>query len=158
MNNNISNIKTMYLPMILAIFVALSLASNTHAEKPSKSRWANNGDDRVSHRPKEMMSFLRPLRKLNLSEDQREEINTVIAAHRENTQEQRERVRELKIKLTELIPSFNDTTAQGLSLQLGELMGELEYTKIAVRAEIYQTLTPDQRDKLVATTVFGKGL
>ena len=156
MNDNISNIKTTYLPMILAIFVALSLASSTQAEKPSKSRWANNEDDRVSHRPKEMMSFLRPLRKLNLSEDQREEINTVIAAHRENTEEQRERVRELKIKLTELIPSFNDTTAQGLSLQLGELMGELEYTKIAVRAEIYQTLTPDQRDKLVAMTVFGK--
>ncbi len=156
MNTNISNIKTMYLPMILAIFVALSLASNTYAEKPSNSRWAKNGDDRVSHRPKEMMSFLRPLRKLNLSEDQREEINTVIFAHRENTEEQRERVRELKIKLTELIPSFNDTTAQGLSIQLGELMGELEYTKIAVRAEIYQTLTPDQRDKLVAMTVFGK--
>ena len=37
-----------------------------------------------------MMSFLRPLRKLNLSEDQREEIYTVIAAHRENTEEQRE--------------------------------------------------------------------
>ena len=102
------------------------------------------------------MSFLRPLRKLNLSEDQREEINTVIANHRENTEEQREKVRELKIELTELIPSFNDTTARGLSLQLGELMGELEYTKIAVRAEIYQTLTPDQRDKLVAMTVFGK--
>ena len=106
--------------------------------------------------PKEMMSFLRPLRKLNLSEDQREEINTVIATHRENTEEQREKVRELKIELTELIPSFNDTTAQGLSLQLGDLMGELAYAKIAVRAEIYQTLTPDQRDKLVAMTVFGK--
>ena len=156
MNINISNIRTMYLPMILAIFVALSLASNTHAEKPSDSRWAKNGNDRVSHKPKEMMSFLRPLRKLNLSEDQREEINTVIATHRENTEEQREKVRELKIELTELIPSFNDTTAQGLSLQLGDLMGELAYAKIAVRAEIYQTLTPDQRDKLVAMTVFGK--
>ena len=156
MNTNISNIKATCLPMILAIFVALSLTSNTHAEKSSNSRWAKNEDDRISHRPKEMMSFLRPLRKLNLSEDQREEINTVIATHRENTEEQREKVRELKIELTELIPSFNDTTAQGLSLQLGDLMGELAYAKIAVRAEIYQTLTPDQRDKLVAMTVFGK--
>ena len=156
MNINISNIRTMYLPMILAIFVALSLASNTHAEKPSDSRWAKNGNDRVSHKPKEMMSFLRPLRKLNLSEDQWEEIKIALATHRENTEEQRERLRELKIELTELIPNFNDTAAQGLSLQLGELVGELEYAKIAVRASIYQALTPDQRDKLVAITVFGK--
>ncbi len=156
MNINISNIRTMYLPMILAIFVALSLASNTHAEKPSDSRWAKNGNDRVSHKPKEMMSFLRPLRKLNLSEDQWEEIKIALASHRENTEEKRERMRELKTELTELIPSFNGTTAQGLALQIGELMGELEYTKIAVRAEIYQTLTPDQRDKLVAMAIFGK--
>ena len=156
MDTNISTCKAMYLPMILAFFVALSVVSNTHAEKPNTSKWDQKGSDRANHRPKEMMSFLKPLRRLDLSEEQREEIKTVLTTHRENTEEERKRLRELKIQLIELIPNFNDTTAQGISLQIGEIMGELEYVKIAVRASIYQTLTPDQRDKLVAMAVFGK--
>ena len=148
--------KTIFLPMILALFFVLSLTPTAHAENANSSKWDQRGMDRINHRPKEMMSFLKPLRKLSLSEEQREEIKLVLATHRENTEEKRNQLRQLKIELTELIPNFSDTNAQNLSLQLGKVMGELEYAKISVRALIYQTLTPDQRDELVAMTVFGK--
>lgn len=154
MNNSGPIFQSIYLQLIYATFVALLFIANTYAEKPNNSNWNQHIQDRMLHKPKDMMSFLRPLRRLDLSEQQRLEITTVLSNHRESTKEQRKRLQTLKTDLIKLIPNFNDTNAQGLSLRMGEIVSGLEYAKIAVRASIYNTLTPAQKEKLVVMTVF----
>ncbi len=156
MNTNYPLYKSLNFPTISAILLALIASSHSYAQSANDTRWSQKKEERVQYKQKGMMPFLKPLRRLDLSEQQWTEIKAVLNTHRDDTEEQRNQLAGLKKELTELIPNFNDTTAQGLSLEIGEIMGQLEYAKVEVRASIYQTLTPEQREKLVAMAVFGR--
>ena len=156
MNTNYSGCNSQNFSMICAILIALITSSFSFAQNTNDTRWKQKNEERMHYKQKGMMSFLKPLRRLDLSEQQLIEIKAVLNTHRDNTDEQRNRLTNLKGELTQLIPNFNETTAQGLALEIGEIAGQLEYAKIELRASIYKTLTSEQREKLMALAVFGK--
>ena len=156
MHPKLSCSKLLYLYMAGAIFGTLILVSKSFAEKPGKLDRHQNTEYASYQKIMERTPFVQTVRRLDLSEQQWTKIKTTLKNHRIDTKTQRERLATLKGEVLGLINNFNDTTAQGLTLQMGKILGEIEYSKIALRASIYQTLTPDQREKLGVMAFYGK--
>ena len=155
---NLSDLNNRSVPLYLLFLFLLPLIyvphSSTHPleKKPGDIRY----EERRQLRNIETRSFMKPLQKLNLSREQKDEIQIFLQEHRSDTDALRQELSKIKRELTESIPSFNDLTAQGLAIRAGDVMGDILYSDTVIRSSIYRILTPEQREQLIATTIFNR--
>jgi periplasmic protein CpxP/Spy len=92
------------------------------------------------------------LRRLDLTEDQRKQVRTILESHKSEFQEIRKRIRQDLVaehKAAEATPPDVDTI-RAKAADFGTAQGELVAMMAHVRAEVFAVLTPDQQAKLQA--------
>lgn len=98
------------------------------------------------HDPRHMLIHM--TEKLELTDLQQEEIESLLTQSRSETEDDRARMEELKESLRDMRSEFNLSEAQLLSAELGEISGAMALERARTRAGIYQVLTPQQREKM----------
>lgn len=89
------------------------------------------------------------IKALNLSQDQKEKLQAIQAAHKEVLNQSREQMRANKAAERELVesPNFDEKKAESLAAQDAKIMETNALATLRFRHEIYQILTPEQRAK-----------
>lgn len=104
----------------------------------------DSGHQMSEHRVKKLA------RKLDLSDEQQEEMKALNEAHRSNTKELRKAMRGNRKALAEQgkADSFNSTEVERLAEQKGDLVRQLTVAKMEHRHAVAQLLNDEQRAKL----------
>jgi protein CpxP len=92
----------------------------------------------------------RMARVLNLTDEQREQISKIHAAEREIMKPVYEQMREIRQALDEATKDgqFNEAEVTRLAEKQGELLAQTIVSRERVHAQIWQILTPEQREKM----------
>jgi periplasmic protein CpxP/Spy len=85
---------------------------------------------------------------LELSESQEQQIGEILASGKEQSQADRKRMSEIRAALEAQRDNFNAGEAQALADELGEITSRMAYQMTSKRAEVYQLLTPEQREQM----------
>jgi Spy/CpxP family protein refolding chaperone len=88
------------------------------------------------------MGMLRAFRQLNLSDDQRHQLRTLIQTNRTNTQSQRQQLRQLARQRRQGTLSPEELASAK------ELRKQMRESRIGLRTQVTGLLTPDQKAKL----------
>ncbi len=91
-----------------------------------------------------------PLKHLDLSAEQKDQIRDLMRKQHETLREQRADPRQSHLALARLSmgPRFDEARARELADQLGRNVADMELQRARMHAEIYQLLTPQQRTAL----------
>jgi periplasmic protein CpxP/Spy len=90
-----------------------------------------------------------PLRQLNLSDQQREQVRTLMQSHRQEFQAIGERMRVAGRALEEAVnaPTVDEGAIRAASGSLAEVQADGAVLRARVRAEVLTVLTPEQRQR-----------
>ena len=96
----------------------------------------------------EMMSHMAD--ELDLSETQEAEVQSLVAASREASEAEYQRMMEIRHELKTMNKDFDAGKAQQLADELGGITSRVAYRMVTTHAQIYQLLEPEQREELAA--------
>ncbi|MCC5859225.1 MAG: periplasmic heavy metal sensor [Ectothiorhodospiraceae bacterium] len=86
--------------------------------------------------------------RLELSSDQREQVQAAMQAHGPELQELHRQIREQRRALREQSADFNETAARSAADNLGALTAEAAFIATRMRADIQSVLTEEQRQAM----------
>jgi Spy/CpxP family protein refolding chaperone len=93
--------------------------------------------------------LMRGLYRLDLSDEQWDQIRSIMEEARPGIQEQREAIRTVREQLRDLDPAaFDEATVRAIAKKLAAPIEELAVLHQRVRAQVYSVLTPEQREEL----------
>ena len=94
--------------------------------------------------------FGRMFKNLNLTDEQKTEVRKILEAERSVMQPVHQQLRENRDALNAATKDgqFNEAEVAQLAQKQGELMAQLIVSRERVQSQIWQVLTPEQRDKL----------
>lgn len=87
---------------------------------------------------------------LDLSESQEQQVAEILSSGEAQARADRERMGEIREALEAQRSNFSAGETQKLADELGEITARTAYQMTSKRAEIYQLLTPEQRDEMDA--------
>ncbi len=101
----------------------------------------------------------RMFRNLDLTDEQRAEIKKIMEAERSIMQPVHEQLRENREALNAATKAgqFNEAEVTKLAEKQGDLMAQVIISRERVQSQIWQILTPEQRDKLAKWREKGQG-
>jgi protein CpxP len=110
--------------------------------------WAQGGGG--PHGPAARQMFGRMFRNLDLTDQQRTEIRKVLETERSLMQPIHQQLRENReaLKAATKDGQFNEAEVTKLAQKQGDLMAQMIVSRERVQSQIWQILTPEQRDKL----------
>lgn len=85
---------------------------------------------------------------LTLSETQELQINALVDESKEAGAADLARLGEIREQMKAMRIDFDAGTAQKLADELGEITGRMSYRMVSIQADIYQLLSPEQREEL----------
>lgn len=85
---------------------------------------------------------------LTLSETQELQINALVDESKEAGAADLARLGEIREQMKAMRVDFDAGTAQKLADELGEITGRMSYRMVSIQADIYQLLSPEQREEL----------
>lgn len=90
------------------------------------------------------------LKKLDLSEEQRQQVKTITDEMKPQLKEQKAQLKDVSKQIRELVMSDNYDEGQvnQLADRKGDIVAELTKLKAAKKARVYALLTPEQKEKL----------
>ena len=88
--------------------------------------------------------------RLDLSDSQRDQAEQIIAGTMEQGGQYREEMSGLRDQLRAMQDNFDPDTARAISERIGVLTGEMAYQMASTQSQIYQMLTPEQREQMEA--------
>lgn len=92
------------------------------------------------------MAFREVMR--DLTDAQRDQVKAIHARHADRIRPLAERARVAREALDDAIASGNGGNLQALSIEIGNAETELTFARAQVQAEIFNVLTPDQKQKI----------
>ncbi len=101
-------------------------------------------------RPDDGRMLMRMVGDLDLSDEQKSQLKTLLKESRDAGSEDMERARELQESLRAMRADFDAAKARTLATELGEVSGRMAYRKAEVGAKVYAVLTPEQRAEMDA--------
>ena len=108
--------------------------------------WSGEHEKRGGFDPDRMLSHM--TERLELSASQQADIEKVLASGKEAAEVDRKRMGEIRDALRAQRADFNESEAQKLSQELGQITARISYQMVSSHAEIYQLLNEDQREKM----------
>lgn len=85
---------------------------------------------------------------LDLSEGQEQQIGEILSSGKAQMKDDRQRLSEIRAALEAQRSDFNAGEAQALADELGQITSRMAYQVSSKRAEVYQLLTPEQREQM----------
>ena len=86
--------------------------------------------------------------RLDLSDQQRQDIEEIMQAGADQVEADRARMEELRAAMHELVADFDAGEAQQLADEMGEISARMSYQRVENRAAVYQLLDENQRAEL----------
>ena len=86
--------------------------------------------------------------RLDLSQEQEDQLAEIINATRSDSAQDRKRMRELRQQMQELSENFDEGRAQSLADEMGQITARQTYTRLSTMAKVNSVLTPEQREKM----------
>jgi protein CpxP len=133
----------------LSLLAACLLVANVYAGKDGP---ACEGKGWHAHHAKHFMPLHKMTKKLDLSEDQQQQLKALHEENRPKLQAQHDAMRENRKQMHELITSGAHTEDQAAQLaeQHGALAAEMARLRAAEMAGLYALLTPEQKEEFSA--------
>jgi periplasmic protein CpxP/Spy len=90
-----------------------------------------------------------PLRQLNLTEQQRAQVRSIMESHQQEFRANGERMREAHRALHQVVtaPTVDESAIRAASSNLAEVMADGAVLRARVHSEVYALLTPEQRQR-----------
>ncbi|MEX0729732.1 MAG: periplasmic heavy metal sensor [Aquisalimonadaceae bacterium] len=127
--------------LILGLSLSAAGIALAHGDGHRGKGWS---DERSGHMD-------RMAEKLELTDDQREQIRAAMQAHGPELRELRKEIREQrKALMNQGTDGFNEETARANADTLGELTGQAAFLSARMRADMQAVLTDEQRQKMTA--------
>jgi Spy/CpxP family protein refolding chaperone len=98
------------------------------------------------HNPERMLTHM--TERLDLSASQQTQIETLLRESREAAESDHRRTGEIRDELKAMRLSFDAGKAQRLADELGEVSSRMAYLMARTQADVYQLLTPAQREEM----------
>ena len=151
MRNNLSRTRTKLLVggvgLAVAVVAAVAVPSADAAEEQrrgGRGRGAALGGPRAAG---PAGAFLPPLRRLELTDEQREQVRTLIGENREAARASLRETREAREALAEAVASatVEEERIRTLAAELGRLAGDAAVRRAQTYAAVWRILTPEQQ-------------
>jgi protein CpxP len=113
----------------------------------SMASWSM-GPGGAGHDPDRMMAHM--TERLNLSEEQQEQVTGLMAASKERNTSDKQKLKELREQLSAQKNDFDAGTAQKQATEIGEITGRMVYRAVETQAGIYKILDDEQRAQMDA--------
>lgn len=110
----------------------------------SAGAWA--ASHHPGHSPERMLEHMTDT--LNLTATQQSQVEILMSENRGTMESDRERMGEIRDELKAMRTDFDAGSAQSLADELGEITSRTSYAMASTQAEIYQLLTPQQREEM----------
>lgn len=103
--------------------------------------------------------FARMAKELNLTEDQKTQIKTILESERQNAAPLRKQLAENREEMRKAIESqpFDESAVRALATRQNAARVELIVSRARVKSQIHALLTPEQRDMAKKLRAEGKG-
>ena len=98
------------------------------------------------HDPERMLRHM--TEKLELSDNQQEQIESLLDEGLGTMESDRARMGELRDQLKAMRANFDENNARLIADELGEITSRMAYEMSSTQAEVYKVLTPAQREKM----------
>ena len=112
----------------------------------SAGAWA--GGHAGGHNPERMLQHM--TEKLELDDTQQDQVEGIVSENLASVQADRERMTAIRDQLKGMRESFDADKAKRLADELGEITGRLAYDMASTQAQVYEVLTPVQREQMDA--------
>jgi len=123
-------------------YVLASALCGVFATSAATFAMGHRGGDSDPSRMLEHMSD-----RLELTENQHDEIEQIFASAREQTAEDRARLDELRNELQAMRPDFDPGRAQAIADEIGQITARMAYGMASTQAQVYQQLDAQQREE-----------
>lgn len=110
----------------------------------SASAWSMGHQS--GHDPERVLRHM--TEKLELSDSQHEQIENLLDEGLGSMKEDRARMGELRDQLKAMRTDFDEDKARGIAKELGEVTSRMTYNMASTQSEVYEMLTPAQREKM----------
>ena len=112
----------------------------------ASASWSMNHGMGMGHDPERMLSHM--TERLDLTEEQREEVASLLAAGHEATAADRQRLQELRRQLGEQGVDFDESQARAVADEIGEITSRLVFQAASTKARVQALLTHEQRAEM----------
>jgi Spy/CpxP family protein refolding chaperone len=112
----------------------------------SSASWSMNHGMGMEHDSGRMLSHM--AERLDLSQEQREQVKSLLAAAQETTAADRERLQELRQGLHDQGADVDEGQAQAAADEIGQITSRLVYQATITQARVQMLLTPEQRAEM----------
>lgn len=112
----------------------------------SAATWSAGHGGGMDHDPGRMIAHMSD--RLDLTEEQQTELDELLGATRQENAADRQRLQELRGQLRESRGNFNPEDARAAADEIGQITSRLVYQAASTQAQVYQMLTPEQREKM----------
>jgi len=112
----------------------------------SAGTWA--GGHAGGHNPERMLQHM--TEKLELDDTQQDQVESILSENLTAAQADRERMTVIRDQLKGMRESFDADRAKRLADELGEITSRLAYDMASTQAQLYEVLTPGQREQMDA--------
>jgi protein CpxP len=121
-------------------FAALSLVTLSSAS------WSKNHGMGMGHDPARMLAHM--AEKLELTDEQREEVASLLNSAEQATASDRQRLKELRGELQQQGPDFDAGRVQSLADEVGQITSRLVYQAASTQSQLQALLSVEQREEL----------
>ena len=118
----------------------LSLVTLTSAS------WSMNHGMGIDHDPERMLSHM--AERLDLTDEQREEVTILLTTAQQATATDRERLQELRKELHAQGADTDEGRLQAAADEIGQITSRLVYQAAMTKARVQALLTPEQREEM----------
>jgi Spy/CpxP family protein refolding chaperone len=112
----------------------------------SAAAWAMGPGGGMDHDPARMVEHMS--RKLDLSDEQKAEVETLVSSSRQASAQDMQRMRELRGEMRAQANNFDAGKARTIADEIGQITGRLAYQAAETRAGVYQLLNDEQRAQM----------
>jgi Spy/CpxP family protein refolding chaperone len=112
----------------------------------SAAAWAMGPGGGMDHDPTRMVEHMS--RKLDLSDEQKAEVETLVSSSRQASAQDMQRMRELRGEMRAQANNFDADKARTIADEIGQITGRLAYQAAETRAGVYQLLNDEQRAQM----------
>ena len=114
----------------------------------SMTAWSMGPQHGAGGDPSRMIAHMSE--RLDLSDEQKSEVDTLVTAARQSSEADRARMQELREQLSAMKSNFDPGKAQAVADEIGQLTGRMVYQATETFAKVYQVLDAEQRTQLDA--------
>jgi len=112
----------------------------------SMAAWSMGPPPEMGGDPMRMIAHMSD--RLNLSSEQKTEVESLVAAAKQSSEADRTRMRELRSQMQAMKGNFDPGKAQAVADEIGQLTGRMVYQASETFAKVYQVLNTEQQAQL----------